>query len=299
MPPQTDGPDWDFSSAIDLLRSLSLSNKEATPKTSSSPQRAFEREQTLILNNTSSQLGDFSSVWSLFRGSLSEVTNDVPFPELDADNAGKGVRWRDELDGADLEDNVEPVSFDTAASIRTQKRAARRARARLRAEKVANASVLEKATCSDTATDAESGEELERLRRSPDRRAVIQSILGRHRPNTRDASSPPTSPSPPKSDVRPIKKEWPISDPFLWPVDEFRSSSSRSQIIPRDGLSITARKRQLIAMLSTSFPADSKYLANSGLVEPAFTPLNISTIGVHVFIDISNVSMTCCWSSSI
>ena len=294
MPPQTDGPDWDFSSAIELLRSLSLSNTDVTPTSSSSPPRALERDQTLILNNTSSHLGDFSSVWSLFRGSLNEVTNDVPLPELEADNAGRGVRWRDELDGADLEDNVEPALFDTAASTRTQKRAARRVRARVRAENVANASVLEKATMSDTATDAESGGELERLRRSPDRRAVIQDILGRHRPNMREASSPPTSPSPPKGDLRPIKKDRPISDPFLWPVDEFRSTSSRSQIVPRDGLSITARKRQLIAMLSTSFPSDSKYLANLGLVEPAFTPLNISTIGVHVFIDISNVSMTCC-----
>ena len=213
--------------------------------------------------------------------------------ELEAENTSKGVRWRDEFDGADLEDNVEPSSFDTAVSIRTQKRASRRARARLRAAKLADTPAIGKGTVSDTVTDAESSEELERLRRSPDRRAVIQDILGRHRPSTRDTSSPPTSPSPPKSDVRSIKKEWPPSDPFLWSVDEFRSSFSRIQIAPQDGLSATARKRQLITRLTRSFPAESKYLSNSGLIEPAFTPLNVSTVGIHVFIDISNVSRIC------
>jgi hypothetical protein len=293
MPPQTDGPDWDFSSAINLLKSLSLSNNEAKPAPSSPPRPSFEPGQTLILNNTSSHLGDFSSLWSLFGGSLNETVDNVPLSELDAENISKGVRWRDELDGADLEDNLEPSPFDTAASIRTQKRAARRARAKLRAEKLGDLSNTGKGTVSDTATDAESGGELERLRRSPDRRAVIQDILGRNRPSTRDTSSPPTSPSPPKDDIRSAKKKWPVSHPFLWSVDEFRSPTSRSQVFPRDGLSTVARKVQLIKMLAADFPTESQYLSNSGLIEPAFTPLNVSTIGIHVFIDISNVSRKC------
>jgi hypothetical protein len=294
MPPQTDAPDWDFSSAIYLLKSLSLSNHGGGPAPYSLPPPAVQDDQTLILNKTSSHLGDFGSLWSLLGGSLNEVVGDISISELEAENTSKGVRWRDEFDGADLEDNVEPSSFDTAASIRTQKRASRRARARLRAAKLEDTPTIGKGTVSDTATDAESGEELERLRRSLDRKAVIQDILGRHRPSTRDTSSPPTSPSPSKSDVRLIKKEWPPSDPFLWPVDEFRSSFSRIQIAPQDGLSVTARKRQLITMLTRSFPTESKYLSNSGLIEPAFTPLNVSTIGIHVFIDISNVSGICC-----
>jgi hypothetical protein len=294
MPPQTDGPDWDLSSAIDLLKSLSLSQNEARPAPSSLPQPAFDPCQTLILNdNNSSLLGDFSSLWYLFGGSSNEVVHDIPLSELEVENTSKGVRWRDELDGADLEDNVSPSTFNTTASIRTQKRAARRAIAKLRAEKLANLSSTEKGTVSDTATDAESGEELERLRRSPDRKAVIQEMLARHRPRTRDISSPPTSPSPPKSDLRLLKKEWPISPPFLWSADGFRTSTYRSQILPRDGLSTTTRKVQLIKMLAADFPAESQYLSTSGLIEPAFTPLNVSTIGIHVFIDISNVSRIC------
>jgi hypothetical protein len=293
MPQQTDVPDWDFSSAIDLLRSLSLSSNEAKPAPSSPPQATFDHDQTLILNTSSSQLGDFRSLWSLFGASLNEGRPDGPLSELEAENTSKGVRWRDELDGADLEDNVEPSSFNRAASIRTQKRAARRSRARLRAEKLVNISNTEKDIVSDTATDAESGEELARLRRSPDRRAVIQDILGRHMPSKRDTSSPPTSPSPPKADIRPAKKERPVSDPFLWPTGDFETLIPRGQILPRDGLSAKARKVQLIKMLAGNFPAESQYLSNRGLIEPTFTPLNYSTIGIHVFIDISNVSRTC------
>jgi hypothetical protein len=290
MPPQTDAPDWNFSAAIYLLKSLSLSSHGGGPAPYSPAPPAVPDDQTLILNKTSSHLGDFGSLWSLFGGSLNEVVRDIPISELEAENPSKGVRWRDEVDGADLEDNVEPSSFDTVASMRTQKRAARRAKARLKARKLANKPTIGQGTVSDTATDAESSEELERLRRSPDRRAVIQDILSRRRPSTGDTYSPPTSPSPPKSDVRPIKNEWAPSNPFLWPIGEFRPSFHRMQIVPQDGLSVTARKRQLITTLTRSFPAESDYLSNSGLIEPAFTPLNVSTIGIHVFIDISNVS---------
>jgi hypothetical protein len=293
MPQHTDVPDWDFSSAIDLLKSLSLSNNETKPPPPSPPQPALDYDQTLILNTSSSRLGDFRNLWSLFGTSLNEGGHDVPLSELEAENISKGVRWRDELDGADLEDNVVPSSFHREASTKTQKRAARRSRARLRAEKLANLSNTEKGILSDTPTDAESDKELERLRRSPDRRAVIQDILDRHMPNQRDISSPSTSPSPPKTDIRSAQKEWPISNPFLWPTKDFRTSTSGSRILPRDGLSAKARKVQLIRMLAGNFPAESQYLSNSGLIEPAFTPLNYSTIGIHVFVDISNVSRIC------
>ena len=299
MPFQRDDADWDFSSAIELLKSLSLSNNKPIPAPPETPPSLPHPEQALVINNTSSHLGDFSSLWSLFGGSLNEVVAEAPVSELEGENTSKGVRWRDELDGADLEDNVEPAPIDSAASLRTQKRAARRARARMGVEKHASTSAIKKGTTSDTGTDAESGEELDRLRRSPDRRAVIQNILGRHGPYARDNTSPPTSPSPPKSDLRPIKRDWPISTPFLWQADDFRSSPSKNQIAPRDELSPAARKAHLISMLAKDFRAETKYLTNSGLMEPAFTPLNVSTIGIHVFIDISNVSTACSMYSKL
>lgn len=298
MPLQTEDADWDFSSAIDLLKSLSLTLTNQKPNNASweALPPPSKTEEALIVNNTSSDLGDFRSLWTLFGGSLNEVAPEISVSELEGENAGKGVRWRDELDGADLEDNVEPTPFNTAASLRTQKRAARRARARLRAENFATKNDS-KGTISEVSTDAESGEELERLRQSPDRRAVIQNVLGRHDPKARDNTSPPTSPSPPKNEAKPVKKEWPISNPFLWSADDFRSSPFKTLIAPHDGLSPAARKARLISMLAKDFRSELKYLSNSGLMEPAFTPLNVSVIGIHVFIDISNVSSADAWQA--
>lgn len=293
MPLPTDGTetDWDFSSAIELLKSLSLSNNNVFPAPSKALPDNDKREEALIVNNTSSNLGDFSSLWSLFGGSLSEIVPEAALSELEAEHTSKGVRWRDEVDGADLEDNVESTPLETVASLRTQKRAARRVRARLRADGFTSKVATEKGTASDTGTDAESGEDLERLRRSPDRRSVIQNILGRQGPSARDNVSPPSSPSPPKSNIKPVDKDWPIANPFLWSANDFvRSSPFKTHIIPRDGLSPAARKARLLSMLAKDFRPELKYLSNSGLMEPAFTPLNVSTIGIHVFIDISNVS---------
>lgn len=44
-------------------------------------------------------------------------------------------------------------------------------------------------------------------------------------------------------------------------------------------------------MLGKDYPQELRYLTNAGLVEPAFTPLNTSPIGIHVFIDMSNISI--------
>src|SRR3954470_25041918 len=168
MPPQTDAPDWDLSSAIYLLKSLSLSNQGGGPAPYSPPPPAVRDDQTLILNKTSSHLGDFGSLWNLFGGSLHEVVLDISISALEAENTSKGIRRRDEFDGADLEDNVEPSSFETLASSRTQRCATRRVRARPRAGKLVNTPAIGQGTVSDTATDAESSKELECLRRSPD-----------------------------------------------------------------------------------------------------------------------------------
>ena len=288
MPLQVEATDWDLTPAIDLLKSLSLSNKRSSSEVSLGAQL---NEKASTHSNVSASLGDFSSLWEFLGKPNSSVILDPSASELDAGHPSKGVRWRDELDGADLEDNVEPTNLDLVASLRTQKRAARRVRAKLGAEKTELKFAAQKGSVSDTATDAESSEDLERLRRSPDRRAVIQNLLGRKAPGYKDSSSPPTSPSPPKSDITPLIKERPISYPFLWSAEELRSPSNRIQILPRDGLSSASRKVRLITTLKSHFGTESKYLSNSGLLEPAFAPLNVSKIGIHVFIDISNVCL--------
>jgi hypothetical protein len=291
----SDDPDplsWDLNSAINLLKSLSVSQHDSA---GAPPQDAAAFATCEDSSQGSLGLGDFSAIWD-FLGRPRTVSNDEqadlityeindePVAELDLGLLSKGVRWRDEVDGADLEDNVEPVKL-SAATLRNRKRAERRARAKEKADKLAQ----EQLAVSDT-TDHESAEELEALRRSPDRRSVIDSILGRSRRTIRD-TSPPTSPSPPKAEPRTPKRDWPVSNPFIWSAPGVHSPSKRAAIAPKDGLSPRARKQALISDLMLKHPEEKKYLKNSGLLEPAFTPLNISSIGVHVFVDISNISI--------
>lgn len=275
---------WDFDSAINLLTKFSL------PKLNL--RDSLEREAVDIpQQHDAAGLGNFDTLWD-FLGRPHNV-DDVPLPdttsvlenvEEDALADTRAIRWRDEFDGADLEDNIEPIKL-TAANARTAKRAARRARAKERAEQLA-------ATISgdtDTATDYESaGEELEALRRSPDRRAIIDGMLGRSRPSLHD--SPPTSPSPPKSKSTP-QRDWPVSQPFLWTAPGVPTPSRRPVITALDGWNSQERKQNLITFLRKRHREQDKYLKSSGLMMPEFTTLNTSSIGIHVFIDMSNISI--------
>lgn len=292
--PDDEGPlSWDLDSAINLLKSLSLQKYDAA----SAPQLIPSSNENVDQDSYGESLGDFSGLWDFLGRPRSAddaqgedvvkyEVNDEAVAEVDLNQLNKGVRWRDEVDGADLEDNVEPTKF-TAAYLRNKKRAERRARAKERADKLAT----QAKSTSDT-TDLESAEELESLRRSPDRRAVIDDILGRSRPSLRDNNSPPTSPSPPKPELRTPKRDnWPVSNPFLWSAPGVPPSSKRPVVAPRDGLTPRQRKQKLINELMRQFPEEKKYLKNAGLLEPAFTPLNISNIGIHVFVDISNISI--------
>jgi hypothetical protein len=284
---------WDLSPAISLLNALALPQSGPQADRPASPPKNDAEETALVLS-TNSTLGDFSSLWDYLGRPhvVQDITqlvdhdgNNILAAELDA-GALKGVRWRDELDGADLEDNVQPTTVFSAASIATQNRAARRARARERATQLAAA----RGAATDTATDADSGQELDGLRRSPDRRSLIANLIGRPRPEDRTDGSPPTTPSPPKAEFRTPTRKLDFSSPFLW-QSSTPKSPSRYHITPQDGLTPQERKAALLTKLIRAHPSEKKYLINPGLPLPAFIPLNTSPIGIHVFIDISNITI--------
>jgi hypothetical protein len=309
------GPLWEFNNEFRLLNSLSLKKIHAVlerEKDKDGSVNGSVRGDDVAADES---LGDFTAIWkSLGLSNVADAdttkelikytVNDEPVAEIDPIQLDKNVRWRDEVDGTDLEDNLEPItSKNTAAYIKNQKRAARRkqAKEKERALKLAAGQT----NISDT-SDHESGKELEDLRHhSPDRTAVIDSILGRTRPSRSTALtvaatvSPPSSPSPPKIEVRTPKQDWPISNPFVFEPARTtllkRPSPSpkpkRTVITTSDNLTPTARKQALIAELTRIHPDEKVYLKSVGLLEPAFTPLNTSPIGIHVFVDYSNISI--------
>jgi hypothetical protein len=287
-------PTWDFSHAIDLLKTLSLPRPRInTSPPSNSQEPCFHPDKPLVLSQSPDEelsLGNFDRIWDFLSVSRDSGngTNQKSLEE-DAEHVAKEVRWRDEVSGADLEDNVDPEQGISAASVRTQKRAARRARAKERADKETSMQISSHDTGPDSASDDESGQELERLRRSPDRRALIQDILKGPSKNALDVHTPPTSPSPPTESHRVLNRDWLISNPFQWSSSSPSTGSRRKQILPLGDLSAEERKSKLIARLVECFPSEAKFLKNKGLIHPEFTPLNTSDSGVHVFVDISNV----------
>ena len=301
MPPALVSSPWDLTPAIDLLKTLGLSKERETVWVP-----AFDDGRDESGQNEPS-LGNFDKVFEFLEHnkatkerSPDKQFNYTPIIERDVHRLNektfpdKVVCWRDQDIGTDLEDRSEPAPYNTAATLRQQRKAAKRAKRKAKAkesleEKFAGSSSQQPV---DSTTDfEESDEELQQLRRSPDRRAIIQSILNPPT-NTVRTISPPSSPSPPKaSTVSILKRQWPVADPFHYQLNE-RISARRSQIriAPIDGLNSKQRKLNLISALSNEFLEERKLLTNSGISDPEFAAVNISNAGIHIFIDISNVS---------
>ena len=292
MQPSDTIPTWDFSPAIGLLKALSCSesrNASSAPLVHS--KRTSYSEPPLVLSQSEGEelsLGNFSRIWE-YLSSSRDGGGPIERKSLeeDTEHVAKEVRWRDEVSRADLEDSADTDNVG-AASRRTRIRAARRARARERANKAA----LRQIKSYETATENEPDQELDRLRRSPDRRAVIQDILHRPSKSAVELPSPPTSSSAPKETSRIFRKESAISNPFQWSASTSHASPHRRRIYPLGNLSHEQRVTKLITRLVGCYTSESKYLKNEGLVYPEFTPLNTSDSGIHVFIDISNVRLT-------
>ena len=278
-----EGSDWGFEAAIRLLR---------TPEANSVVKHHVEDRSAAIQTQETTEytLGDFNELWNYlnsFRTSHEAnyghaLAIHTSPPRLVHKRSGSPLSLT-----KDVFVELEPLTSDlplASASAKTQKRAARRARAR---ERVMNF-VPQQHVSEEFTTDLESEEELNTLRKSPDRRTLIAEIIGRPRPTILLDTTPPTSPSPPEKRPKPSTTGWPVSQPFLWQVAA-AAPTSRLVFGPKDGLSRVPRTKELISKLIAQFSEEKRYLKNAGLPEPAFTALNVSELGVHVFVDLSNI----------
>ncbi|KAG8529382.1 uncharacterized protein KY384_006018 [Bacidia gigantensis] len=122
-----DDDQWGFAPAINLIHSISSvqQNKNAISYTHpiSVDDAAAYRDVDRDLNLTAN-LGDFDTIWR-FLG--------LPSTSLGEDEVAKTVRWRDEVDGADLADDDDNEDDDRLAGLTKKQRKRVRRKARERA----------------------------------------------------------------------------------------------------------------------------------------------------------------------
>ena len=305
------GGEWDFTPVIDLIHSLSAGHEDAARRSVSLPETP-KRPSTPIappeLEDIKSQLGNFDKLWKFLGQPLNIPPPCVPPEDTDALNvplhndksaeqaflhdssATKGVRWRDELEGADLEDNDEVDNILSVAQLTKAQRKKERKKDWKRRQELWD-QTRHRPTAIPSASDIESENELQNLRHSPDRRTVIQQILygNPKKAHRADSPSPPSSRSPPKdSQNQNGRDRWPISNPYNTKIPPHLFVSRE----PTSLALAAAKKTKLICKLNARFVDERQFLNNISITQHV-EGLSEGGVrgGVHVFVDASNVSL--------
>ena len=262
------GGQWDFTPVYDLIHSF------AGPSHDADQYRTYKIAHvgaTASLPNTlngngaslNPSLGDFDSVWKSI-GYLDCLSNH--------EDLAKGVRWRDEIDGADLADNDEHGDNDWLTGLTKQQRKKVRRRAR-RAALVAQPSNGKVAGFAN-GTDDEEPEEP----RTPDRKALIHELLERPLPSNGEVNGHIKVLKRPKTES---KADLPVAKP--------RAALQRAK--EENTLAVAAAKKvKITEMLKERFIEERQYLEGSPLLEQSGDgALSKDQEGLHIFIDASNI----------
>ncbi|KKY26913.1 hypothetical protein UCRPC4_g01379 [Phaeomoniella chlamydospora] len=288
---------WDLAPVIGLLHTLSpFQDVDHDSRTTYKIAVPTPLDATTSHNNEKVELGNFNKIFEYLQDSSSKSINTITASETPLASSleqGNNVKWQDDVDAADLEDNVDSTPIaENCAPARTQKRLAQRIKAKRKKRELA-ATEAPKGEQPPVETDTASGDDTpvetpaSPSKLSSNRKAVIQQLLfpsqERHTPNQEKILQPPTV-----ERVTP-RKEWPVSNPFsLTPVI---TRFLKQEIRPLDDLSVERRRRDLINHLSKRFPYEKKYLVKAGVTNPAFSAHNVIPEGIHVFVDISNITI--------
>lgn len=290
MSPRPCRDDWDFSPVIDLIYSLSTGEEAYTQirKTECFSKNISDNENEIVHD---AQLGNFDSIWQylgqpldLLPPNIPPVSEVKPFTCLESNGveehfALKEVRWRDEIEGADLADNDEKEDpFDLSGLTKAQRKKARRKqRQQDRAEVSANG------RAPYSGSEDESGKEIQ-LAKTSDRQAIIYEILhGTSNPTTTTGRL--RSGKVFRSDV--------LGDSGALAVASPPSSKQSIQILkPQRESSFAiaaAKKTKLMAMLTETFIDERQYLSDVSFIPSVSINTENAGEGIHVFVDASNV----------
>ena len=286
---------WDFTPVIDLNYSLSSSQEaHVANATSSSP--SSEDLLTPVsehgIRDGGTELGNFDKIWE-FLGQPHDIPPPIipPLPDGTVDElatdvdglaliihelpTGKGVRWRDEDGETQLTDEVENLADSGAPPLskaRKKKLKAKKKASPLKTRDDARLSVLTSSSEDETlgTKDATSIQ---------NRSSVIQKLIDGYTIKSRSvelSTDLAATPSLDSAQKRAATHRYPLRSTF------------KSPGVPSED--IVSKKARLIAMLHDRFVGERPYLGNLGL--PSFASVGVANpdIGLHVFIDASNVS---------
>ena len=288
---------WDFSPVYDLLQRFSISaagavtqrdyrltEKEASGDSSSS----FDQPETPDFEAPQTGLGNFYKIWEYLGQPL-----DVPPPLVQEDNAvvfypgGRGprggpkiVKWRDEVDGADLADNDDADKPDISGLTKTQRKKANRRNRKALAERFGPGTTVAATTSSENESENESTKG-----RPPDSKGVIYRIL--HGSNSIQHATPNARQSQGHHGHQPLtaSEAWPVAKPHAT-TGSSQTSFERTQTAYAVA---AAKKETLMTMLNQRFPDERQYLNSISLLAHESDDSKTTIEGLHVFIDASNI----------
>ena len=289
---------WDFTSVIDLIHSLSSKAERCTANDTSlgcSSEEPIISEQKQEHNVRQGDLGNFDKVWRYLgqplnasppvvtlhprTASTGTLTGEAGLVDENVDlTVSKGVRWQNEVEGADHADNDQNCDPESLPKLSKSKRK------RLRMRKIAEAmKVGTDSTSAPAPTSSENESEVEPQITAPirSRGSVIREILYGSRSNMQKAGVDSTPALRAAHQITETPK-WPIANPRYF----LRSSVQQSD---RSFIESSTRKTTLINKLREQFVNDRPYLENIGLISLSGTGSLFTDIGVHVFVDASNV----------
>ncbi|KAL9000886.1 MAG: hypothetical protein Q9169_000641 [Polycauliona sp. 2 TL-2023] len=294
LPSAGDGTDWDFSSVFDLNDSLSSPPKVPTDgdlSPSPNPDKLSTPTWTPLQAPTTSDLGNFDSLWIFLNQPLNVPPPEVPPLSADASTdhtvestnlhptIGKWVHWRDEADGAGLADNEDTDrKLDLLGLTKTQRKKLRRK------QRKASEGQLSPGRPAPSSSENESDAKIRTPRRSPDRRAIIQQIL----------QASPKTPEHSSSAVNGVKTRlalpidigaWPVARPHLSSAPPKLQATGKRAALAAAG----AKKERLIRKINERFIEDRQFLTTASMVPFSAADNSGTREGIHVFVDASNI----------
>lgn len=282
--------DWSFSPVYALLQNLSASDGKVSSWVN---RRVGEQEvigdsstslgQPVTLDKKGSvrSLGNFDS---LFIHLNLPIESPPPIVVLDQNgivsNGSKVVKWRDQIDGADLEDNDDV--YDSVGQSRKTKTQRKKANRKLRKALAGNSSFGNGIGIASSDNDSEKEQSSEN---AVDRKSVIYQMTY--------GNTPPPDDSLVARRMQVLKKPQLPADIDAWPVAKPHTFNGHhlasSKKVATAQEIAAAKKVDFMAMLHERFPEERQYLENMSLVPHSNGDTNAAPEGLHVFVDASNI----------